>query len=132
MIRQLKQNFKNLIKGYGGLFKFPFSKETGSLLGFRSGLFFMLIILAAIGIIRNFLEVYIGGAWANQWFALRADIFFTMFFYPIYLCFFSTTLLYFFSRLFKLNVKISEINTPKIKKRIILILLLIITQTPIN
>jgi len=98
-----------LARGYLGLAAYPFSPEAGRFLDFSAGLPFMLLWLGLLGIIRNLLEVSIGGAWANLWFALKPDIFFTMLCYPVYLCFFSTTLLYFFSRLLKLEVKINEI-----------------------
>jgi hypothetical protein len=98
-----------LARGYLGLAAYPFSSKTDRFLGFSAGLPFMLLWLGLLGIARNLLEVFIGGAWANLWFALKPDIFFTMFCYPVFLCFFSTTLLYFFSRLLKLEVKIGEI-----------------------
>jgi hypothetical protein len=79
------------------------------MLGFSAALPLMMLWLGLLGIIRNLLEVYIGGTWANLWFALTPDIFFTMFVYPIFLCFFSTTLLYSFSRLLKLKIRLKEL-----------------------
>lgn len=105
----MKFRFSALLKGYLAVFNYPFSSKTEHLLGFSAGLPVMLPWLGFLGIIRNILEVFIGGTWANRWFALTPDIFFTMFFYPIFLCFFSTTLLYSFSRLLKLEVKLREL-----------------------
>jgi hypothetical protein len=103
------RKMKTLFKGFIALFAFVFASDSDKILGYRANIGIMLLILGIIGIIRNFLEVAIGGPWARAWFALKPDIFFTMIFYPIFLCFFSTTLLYFFSHLVNLKVKIKEL-----------------------
>ena len=100
---------KNTLQGYLELFTYLFSSKNKHLLNTHLNLIIMIIILGLIGLSRNFLEVWIGGDWARAWFALTPDVFLTMLFYPIFLCFFPTTLLYFFSRLFKLKVNIKAI-----------------------
>lgn len=75
----------------------------------KTALILTVIILGTIGVSRNILEVAIGGEWARGWFDLTPDVFFTMFFYPIFLCFFSTTLLHFFSHLLGLKVEINKL-----------------------
>ena len=69
----------------------------------------VIFILGLIGVTRNILEVYIGGKWARAWFSLKPDVLFTMFFFPIFLCFFSITLLHFFSNHLGLKINIREI-----------------------
>lgn len=69
----------------------------------------LIIILGFIGIFRNILEVLLGGEWARAWFTLKPDVLFTMFFYPIFLCFFSATLLHFFSNQLGLKVSMKKI-----------------------
>lgn len=100
---------KDLFSEYSGILKFPFLFSLNLSLNFEPKLSIALFILGSIGILRNFLEVFIGGAWANEWFALTPDIFFTMFFYPIYLCFFPTMILYLISKLLKLDIQISKL-----------------------
>lgn len=89
--------------------KFPFSNSINLSLNFKPSLLFTIIALGSIGILRNFLEFFIGGVWANKWFALTPDIFFTMFIYPIYLCYFPTMILYLVSKYLKLDIKISKL-----------------------
>lgn len=69
----------------------------------------VIFILGLIGVTRNILEVYIGGKWARAWFSLKPDVLFTMFFFPIFLCFFSITLLHFFSNHLGLKISIKKI-----------------------
>jgi len=101
--------FKDLMKGYYELFSYLFSSKTKHFLNLELNLYPVLILLGLIGVLRNILEVYIGGEWANEWFAFTPDIFLTMFFYPIFLCFFSATLLHFFSNKFGLKVKMKHV-----------------------
>ncbi|MBU1205250.1 MAG: hypothetical protein KKE93_05060, partial [Nanoarchaeota archaeon] len=72
-----------VFKGYLQLFSYIFSSKTKHFLNLELNLCPVLILLGLIGVIRNVLEVYIGGEWAREWFALTPDIFLTMFFYPI-------------------------------------------------
>jgi hypothetical protein len=67
------------------------------------------LVLGLIGVGRNVLEVLIGGEWARAWFSLSSDLFFTMFFYPVFLCFFGSMVLHFFSRRFGLDIKMKKI-----------------------
>jgi hypothetical protein len=101
--------FKDLIKGYFELFGYLFSSKKKHFLNLKMNLFPVMLLLGLIGVLRNILEVYIGGEWAREWFALTPDIFLTMFFYPIFLCFFSATLLHFFSNRLGLKIKMNYI-----------------------
>jgi len=102
-------NVKNIFKGYLGLFKYLFFSRTIEIFKVNISTGTMIIFLGLTGISRNILEVILGGKWARAWFSLSPDVLFTMFFYPIFLCFFSTTLLHFFSNKLGLKVKIKEI-----------------------
>jgi len=100
---------KNLFRGYLELFKYFYSSKSKYFLNFPLSIGVSLIILGLIGIIRNILEVLVGGSWARAWFAFKPDIFFVMFFYPIYLCFFPIVLIFFLTKIFNLKIDIKKI-----------------------
>ena len=100
---------KNVFHGYFALFRYPLGGDGRFLFHQRPGLIFSFVVLGSIGTVRNLLEVAIGGAWANAWFALKPDIFFTMVIYPVFLAFFPALLLWSFSALFKIRVKMSDL-----------------------
>jgi len=100
---------KSLLRGWIELFKYFFQPRIKYLLEISLSTDLILIILGFIGISRNILEVLLGGEWARAWFALKPDVLFTMFFYPIFLCFFSATLLHFFSNQLGLKVSMKKI-----------------------
>jgi len=99
-------NIKKFFNGFGELFKYLYSSKIKDSFNLDLKILPAIILLGAIGIGRNILEVMIGGDWARKWFAYTPDVYFTMFFYPIFLCFFSVTLLHFFSNKFGLKIKI--------------------------
>jgi hypothetical protein len=101
--------FREVFRGLVALFRYPLGGDGRFLFHQRPGLIFSFIVLGSIGTLRNLLEVAIGGAWANAWFALKPDIFFTMVMYPVFLAFFPAVLLWFFSTLFKIKVKMSDL-----------------------
>ncbi len=75
----------------------------------KLSLFRKVLILGLIGVVRNILEVLVGGGWARAWFSISWDVFLTMFFYPIFLCFFGSMVLHFLSRGFGLDIKMKRI-----------------------
>jgi hypothetical protein len=100
---------KNLLGSFLELLQYLFSDKIRGILNSEINVCSMFIILGIIGLFRNILEVALGGQWARAWFSLKPDVLFTMFFYPVFLCFFSTTLLHFFSNQFGLKIKIRQI-----------------------
>jgi len=100
---------KNILNGYLELFRYLFSYKINEVFKINISTNTTIIFLGLIGLLRNVSEVILGGRWARAWFALKPDVLFTMFFYPIFLCFFSTTLLHFFSNKLGLKVKIKEV-----------------------
>lgn len=100
---------KNMFQGYLALLRYPLGGDGRFLFDQKPGLIFSFVVLGSIGTVRNLLEVAIGGAWANAWFALKPDIFFTMVMYPVFLTLFPAVLLWSFSALFKIRVKMSEL-----------------------
>jgi len=105
-----KSNFQGVLIGYIELFKYLFSyHKITHLLNVPLSTNMIIVILGSIGVLRNVMEYYIAGKLARGWFLLTPDVFLTMFIFPIFLCFFATTLLHFFSNRLNLNVKIKEI-----------------------
>lgn len=100
---------RKVFNGYFALLRYPLGGSGRFLFDQRPGLLFSFIILGSIGTLRTLLEVAIGGVWANAWFALKPDIFFTMVMYPVFLAFFPTVLLWSFSGLLKIKVKMLEL-----------------------
>jgi hypothetical protein len=108
---------RNLFSGYIDVFRYLFNSKAKAFLNHEmisspySGWSFplMILILGIIGVLRNVLEIWIGGAWAREWFSWSPDIMLTMFFYPIFLCFFASVLLHFLLGLFKIRIRFTEL-----------------------
>jgi len=64
----------------------------------------MITILGLIGLLRNVLEVLLKIRIHPKWYVLDIDINFTMFFFPIYFCFFGSFIIYLISRFFNQRV----------------------------
>ncbi len=105
----IKSDISRAISGFGKILLYPFKKSSTPFLRSEISIISIIVIAGLIGILRNLLEVWIGGKWANMWFSMSPDIFFTMFFYPVFLTFFPTVILYNISCLFRLKTEIREI-----------------------
>ncbi len=64
-----------------------------------NNLFLTILVLGLIGIARNTEEVILGITLNPKWYSLEPDVLFTMFSFPIYLCFFTAFIFYSLSRI---------------------------------
>lgn len=114
MKEELKKNrlyseIKKLFEGYASLFKFLYSDHTG-FLKYEVSIKKMVPVLGLVGILRVILQTFIGGPWSREWFSLSPDIFLTLFFYPIFLCFFSAAVLHLVSNgLLNLEIEMRQL-----------------------
>ena len=102
--------FNQLFRGYVSCIKEIFCiKNDREYIELKSNIFIIFSILGFIGLLRNFLEVLLGINIHPKWYVLDRDISFTMFFFPIYLCFFGACAVHMASRLLKQNISYKKL-----------------------
>jgi hypothetical protein len=103
----------SLFSGFADIFRYLFNSKATAFInpGMISthNLLLMVFVLGIIGVLRNIIEILVGGSWALQWFSWNTDVMFTMFFYPIFLCLFTAALMHFFLKIFKIRVRFSQL-----------------------
>jgi len=104
----MNKKIKKFLLGYFDLFRYTYSGSV-NFLKIQASIVKMIIILGLIGVSRNLLEFLFGGSWARYWFALTPDVFLVMFIGPVFLTFFSSVLLHFFSNGSGLKVEMKKI-----------------------
>lgn len=86
------------LKGYPDLVReIFFLKNNKNFFKLKLSIFSIILILGGIGFLRNALHVFLGITQTPEWHSFNPDIVFTMFVFPIYLCFFSAFILHFLS-----------------------------------
>ncbi len=94
-----------LTKGYASLIKEMFFMENrGEFLKLDMSVARVFLITGLIGLSRNFMEFILGITPSKNWYTLKMDINFVMFFYPIYFCFFGAFIIHLISKKFNKEI----------------------------
>ena len=105
----MKTRLKTLGQGYLSIIKELFSiKNKQEYFILKLNPFWMLLILGAVGVLRNVMEVLFNIKFlynpADKWYSMDGDILFTMFFFPVSLCFFGAFVIHIIFRAFNLKI----------------------------
>lgn len=105
-----KSELKDICSGYSDLIKeLFFIKNEKKYFNLNLRIVGIILILGAIGILRNIGEVIFDINPYGYWYTMHPSILFTMFFFPMYLSFFSSFVIFNISNLFKLHLNLLSI-----------------------